>query len=67
MSSTLGRMDEEWPTDPATEVGNGVVLPPPGSPTVIVVRRFVHIVPPPVHHTQGAKTIPGPVLTEPER
>jgi hypothetical protein len=74
VSTVISRMDEEWPTDPATvedleQMGNGVTIPPKpvGPIQVLIVRRFHHRVPPPVHHTQGAKTIPGPILVEPER
>jgi hypothetical protein len=53
---------------PDPKLAPGVVIPEPGSPgTVIKLRRPAPVVVPPVHHTQGAKTIPGPVLTEPER
>jgi hypothetical protein len=53
------------------DLGNGLTLPPkPDGPVqVLIVWPKAPVIEGtfPVHHTQGAKTIPGPVLTEPER
>lgn len=55
-----------------TGLPESVTLPPRPKPGTevqvrIILSRPAPLLAPPVHHTQGAKTVPGPVLTEPER
>jgi hypothetical protein len=68
VSTALGRQDEEWPTN-VEMVGNTVIPPKPDGPVQVYIfqTRPARPLPPPRHHTPGAMTIPGPVLTEPER
>lgn len=65
--SALSRQDEEWPT--LEQIGNTRIPPKPDGPiqVYIIIARPPRPLPPPVHHTQGAKTVAGPFQHEVER